>query len=124
VRKLYDSVVRAQSIAFSKLEAGTSTAAVHESVCEFFHQQGYRTGRQNGQMNGFLHGTGHGIGLDVHESPRLSASSTEVLKPGHVITIEPGLYYPELGAVRLEDVALVTSNHPRNLTHFEKILEL
>jgi Xaa-Pro aminopeptidase len=124
VRKLYDSVVRAQSVAFAKLEAGTSTAVVHESVCQFFNEQGYRTGRQNGQMHGFFHGTGHGIGLDVHESPRLSASSTEVLKPGHVITIEPGLYYPELGAVRLDDVALVTSNHPRNLTKFEKVLEL
>jgi Xaa-Pro aminopeptidase len=76
-------------------------------------------------MEGFFHGTGHGLGLDIHEAPRLSTSSTEKLRPGHVVTVEPGLYYPELGGgVRLEDVALVAGTGAKNLTRFEKVLEI
>jgi Xaa-Pro aminopeptidase len=75
-------------------------------------------------MEGFFHGTGHGLGLEIHEAPRIGATSTGVLKPGHVVTVEPGLYYPEIGGVRLEDVALVTKNVARNLTRFEKVLEI
>jgi Xaa-Pro aminopeptidase len=75
-------------------------------------------------MEGFFHGTGHGLGLEVHEAPRMGASSTEILRPGHVVTVEPGLYYPEIGGVRLEDVAQVTGNGARNLTRFEKVLEI
>ena len=75
-------------------------------------------------MEGFFHGTGHGLGLEIHEAPRMGNHSTGTLKPDHVITVEPGLYYPELGGVRLEDVALVTKNGARNLTRFEKQLEL
>ena len=58
-------------------------------------------------MEGFFHGTGHGLGLDIHEAPRVGATSTGRLQPGHVVTVEPGLYYPEIGGVRLENVALV-----------------
>jgi len=93
-------------------------------VQEFFEQQGYKTGRRHGRMEGFFHGTGHGLGLEIHESPRVGATSTGILKPGHVVTVEPGLYYPEIGGVRLEDVALVTNNGARNLTRFEKVLEI
>jgi Xaa-Pro aminopeptidase len=75
-------------------------------------------------MEGFFHGTGHGLGLEIHESPRMGPNSTGVLRSGQVVTVEPGLYYPELGGVRLEDVALVTQNGARNLTRFEKVLEL
>jgi Xaa-Pro aminopeptidase len=75
-------------------------------------------------MQGFFHGTGHGLGLEIHESPRVGATSLGVLKAGQVVTVEPGLYYPDLGGVRLEDVALITSGAPRNLTQFEKVLEV
>ena len=54
----------------------------------------------------------------------MGPTSTGKLKAGQVVTVEPGLYYPELGGVRIEDVALVTKNGPRNLTRFEKILEI
>jgi Xaa-Pro aminopeptidase len=54
----------------------------------------------------------------------VGANSTGKLRPGHVVTVEPGLYYPEIGGVRLEDVALVTNNGARNLTRFEKVLEI
>jgi Xaa-Pro aminopeptidase len=75
-------------------------------------------------MQGFFHGTGHGLGLEIHEAPRIGATSKGALKAGHVVTVEPGLYYPEIGGVRIEDVALVTNRTPRNLTRFEKVLEL
>ncbi|MGA3163199.1 MAG: Xaa-Pro peptidase family protein [Verrucomicrobiota bacterium] len=124
VRKLYDTVLRGQKIAFKKIRANMGTTDVHKAVQEFFGQQGYKTGRRNGHMEGFFHGTGHGLGLEIHEPPRMSTNSTGTLKPGHVVTVEPGLYYPEIGGVRLEDVALVTANGARNLTRFEKVLEI
>ena len=124
VRKLYDTVGEGQKIAFEKIRARVKTADVHKAVQKFFVQQGYKTGRRNGRMEGFFHGTGHGLGLEIHEAPRVSAGSTEILRPGHVVTVEPGLYYPGLGGVRLEDVALVTANGARNLTRFEKVLEI
>lgn len=124
VRRLYDTVKRAQELAFSRIRAGVKGAAVHRAVQEFFEREGYQTRRRDNHMEGFFHGTGHGLGLEIHESPRLSVHSTDTLKPGHVVTVEPGLYYPGLGGVRLEDVALVTARGARNLTRFEKVLEL
>jgi Xaa-Pro aminopeptidase len=124
VRRLYDTVLRGQQIGFHKVRAGVPTHDVHRAVTDFFTAQGYKTGKRAGRMEGFFHGTGHGLGLEIHEAPRMGSTSTGELKPGHVVTVEPGLYYPELGGVRLEDVALVTKNVARNLTRFEKTLEL
>jgi Xaa-Pro aminopeptidase len=123
-RKLYDTVHRGQKIAFEKMRAKTKTSEIHKAVQDFFVKQGYKTGRHEGHMEGFFHGTGHGLGLEIHEAPRVGATSTGELKRGHVVTVEPGLYYPEIGGVRLVDVALVTGNGAKNLTHFEKVLEL
>lgn len=124
VRKLYNTVLHGQKIAFNKMRAGTLTSDVHKAVQEFFVERGYKTGRHDGHMEGFFHGTGHGLGLEIHEAPRVGSTSTGKLQSGHVVTVEPGLYYPEIGGVRLEDVALVTGNGPRNLTRFEKVLEI
>jgi Xaa-Pro aminopeptidase len=124
VRRLYDTVWQGQKLAFKKVRAGTPTAEVHRTVQDFFDQQGYRTGRQGGRMQGFFHGTGHGLGLEIHETPRMGSSSTGRLKEGQVVTVEPGLYYPEIGGVRIEDVAFVTASGYRNLTRFEKVLEI
>jgi len=124
VRKLYDTVWRGQRLAFGKMRAGIRTKEIHQAVQEFFEQQGYLTGKRNGRMQGFFHGTGHGLGLEIHEAPRMGIQSTDKLKAGQVVTVEPGLYYPELGGVRLEDVAVVTNNGARNLTRFEKVLEV
>jgi Xaa-Pro aminopeptidase len=124
VKKLYDTVFHGQKIALQKVRAKTPTAEVHKAVQKFFVQQGYKTGRHNGRMEGFFHGTGHGLGLEIHEAPRMGATSHGELKAGQVVTVEPGLYYPEIGGVRLEDVALVMGNGAKNLTRFEKVLEI
>ncbi len=124
VRKLYHTVARGQQLAFEKLRHNASARDIHRAVLDYFEKEGYKTGRQNGRMEGFFHGTGHGLGLDIHESPRIGPASNDTLRNGHVVTVEPGLYYPPLGGVRLEDVAHLGKGTARNLTKFEKSLEI
>src|SRR5688572_10149192 len=124
LRKMYYTVERGQEIAFEVIANKVSGKKVHETVQKFFQKEGFKTGKVNGHMQGFFHGTGHGLGLEIHEPPRMSPTSTDTLRNGQVVTVEPGLYYPEIGGVRLEDVAHVTSKGPRNLTRFKKVLEL
>jgi len=125
IRKLYHAVEQAQETAFKHLRHGARASDVHQRVARYFEQAGFKTGKLRGRMNGFFHNTGHGVGLEIHEAPRLSPQSHDVLCAGHVVTVEPGLYYwDQGGGVRLEDLALVTSNGPRNLTQFEKVLEI
>ncbi|MDQ6965760.1 MAG: M24 family metallopeptidase, partial [Mariprofundaceae bacterium] len=71
----------------------------------------------------FFHGTGHGVGLDIHEMPRISVRD-DILKTRQVVTVEPGLYYPEIGGVRLEDMVVVRENGCDNLTRFHRRLEI
>jgi Xaa-Pro aminopeptidase len=123
-RKLYDTVLRGQMLAFKKIRDGAPTADIHQTVLGLFEQEGYKTGKHHGRMQGFFHGTGHGLGLEIHEAPRMGSSSRGVLRAGQIVTVEPGLYYPEIGGCRIEDVALVTHRAARNLTQFEKVLEL
>jgi Xaa-Pro aminopeptidase len=124
VRKLYHTVASGQEIAFKLMRAGAPTSRAHRAVQDFFCGEGYKTAKKNGHVEGFFHGTGHGLGLELHEYPFVSTNSAGKLKAGHVVTVEPGLYYPGVGGVRLEDVALVTVGDPRNLTQFEKELEI
>lgn len=72
----------------------------------------------------FTHGLGHGVGLEIHEEPRLNAKSTEVLRPGMVITIEPGVYLPGLGGLRIEDLVLVTKSGYKLLSNSPKDLRI
>ena len=123
-RAMYAAVTKAQAAAMTQLRNGIRGADVHNAAEESFVESGYKTSRRNGHMEGFFHGTGHGVGLDVHEAPRLNRRSHDMLRPGHVVTVEPGLYYPDVGGVRLEDVVLVTRKAPKNLTRFEKQLEI
>ena len=97
---------------------------IHKTVQEFFLKEGYETGKKNRRMQGFFHGTGHGLGLEIHEQPRMGPTSPGKLKAGQVITVEPGLYYPGVGGVRLEDVALLTATGNRNLTRCPQVLEI
>ena len=123
VKKMYASVGKAQELAFEKLRAGVNGKDVHDAIQKLFADRGYKTGRARGRMQGFFHGTGHGLGLEVHERPRVSTVS-ERLCAGHVVTVEPGLYYWGVGGVRLEDVAVIGDRRSRNLTVFPKQLEI
>ncbi|HEY6580946.1 MAG TPA: M24 family metallopeptidase, partial [Rubrobacter sp.] len=72
---------------------------------------------------GFFHGTGHGVGLEIHEAPRVSLADDELV-PGDVISVEPGVYDPEVGGIRVEDLVVVTEDGCRNLTSFPKRFRL
>jgi len=121
--RLYQTVKDAQEEAISKVRAGADGTTIHQGICDRFDAAGYTTGLVNGRMQGYFHGTGHGVGLDIHEHPRISRNGS-VLQEGEVVTVEPGLYYPGLGAVRIEDMVLVTRDGCRNLTHYPKTFEL
>ena len=124
VRRLYDAVGKAQKTGFREVRHGKNARSVHQSVQETFQNLGYETERKNGHMQGFFHGTGHGLGLDIHEGPGIGSLSQDTLAKGHVVTVEPGLYYPGIGGVRLEDVVLVTERNPKKLTNYPQTLEI
>ena len=123
LKRLYQTVKDAQEEAITKVKDGADGMKIHQGICDRFEKAGYKTGLVDGRMQGYFHGTGHGVGLDIHEAPRISRTGS-LLQEGHVVTVEPGLYYPGLGAVRIEDMVLVTSDGCRNLTDFPKIFEL
>jgi Xaa-Pro aminopeptidase len=123
MKRLYETVLEGQEWGAAQVKAGVDGQAIHEGICERFKRRGYETGLKDGRMQGFFHGTGHGVGIDIHEAPRVSKVS-HVLQAGEVVTIEPGLYYPSIGAARIEDMVLVTADGGVNLTRFPKDLEL
>ncbi len=123
LKRLYDMVLEGQELGISKVRSGASGKAIHDEIMALFNQRGYQTDRVNGRMQGFFHGTGHGVGLDIHELPRIGQDDW-ILQKGEVITVEPGLYYPDIGAVRIEDMVLVEDMGCRNLTTFPKFLEI
>ena len=120
-RKLWNTVKAGQALALKKIKAGVDGGAIHKAVQEFFAARGYPTELRKGRRVGFFHGTGHGLGLEIHEYPRLQKAK---LKAGQALTVEPGLYYPGLGGVRLEDVVIVTRSGCKILSRFPKRLEI
>jgi len=122
-KRLYDTVLAAQEEAIGWVRDGADGQKIHARVMERFEQAGYKTGLINGRMQGFFHGTGHGVGIDIHEAPRIGKTGSS-LKAGHVVTVEPGLYYPDIGGVRIEDMVLVEPGGCRNLTNFPKVFEI
>jgi len=120
-RKLWQTVREGQELALRKMKPGVDGLDLHNEVKQFFTDRGFPTEVRNGKQVGFFHGTGHGLGLEIHEFPRFQKT---VFKPGQVLTVEPGLYYPGLGGVRIEDVVAVTKSGTRMLSRFEKRLEL
>lgn len=119
-QRLYDTVVKAQKLAIDAVKPGGDGVAAHAAVQKFFEDQGYKTERNaEGRWTGFFHGTGHALGLEIHEAPRYQHCKFVV---GQVTTVEPGLYYPGLGGVRIEDVVAVTEKGNRLVSKFDKKL--
>ncbi len=124
LRQHYETVRRAQEIAVSELRPGNPARGLHETLRRFFLSEGFRTRTSGPKPTGFLHETGAGIGLEPAETPCLHGTSKDLLQPGHVVTVYPGLYYPQIGGVRLGDVVRVTETAAETLTQFEKVLEI
>ena len=125
VRRAYDEVMHIFNAAIEALEVGTTGNIYQEMTCDFFEERGHPTIRTApGTEQGYVHSLGHGLGLQIHSRPRLSAVSTDVIKPRQVLTIEPGLYYPDEGyGVRVEDTVFIDdSGEVHSLTPFPKDL--
>lgn len=123
LKKIFNDVLDVQNFAFDKIKAGESGKNIHNQVVTFFENKGYKTGIINNFFQGFIHGTGHGVGLDCHELPYISQNGT-ILEENSVVTVEPGLYYLDVGAVRIEDLILVKKDGIENFNNFPKILEI
>ena len=110
--RVYDVVRMAQETAIERIEPGMLGSEAHEIARTVISQAGY------GDF--FGHGLGHGVGLDVHEGPRLSPSGNVRLVEGNVVTVEPGIYIPGWGGVRIEDQCVIENGKLRSLTSASK----
>lgn len=117
--RMYNTVLKAQRLAMSLIKPGKDGATIHEAISDYFIAAGYPTTVENGVVRGFFHGTGHGVGLDIHEAPWLNRLENK-LAVGNVVTVEPGLYDPDIGGVRIEDTVVIEHDGPRILAAFPK----
>ncbi|WP_077213942.1 M24 family metallopeptidase [Bacillus dakarensis] len=114
LKDIYGIVLEAQERAMDGIKPGMSGKEADALTRDYITEKGY------GEY--FGHSTGHGIGLEVHEGPTLSMRSDIILEPGMIVTVEPGIYIPGLGGVRIEDDTMITENHNETLTHSTKEL--
>lgn len=106
-KRLYTAVKTAQKSVLAIIAPGVTGDTVHAKAADILKQAGFKTGiNADGIPHGFFHSTGHGVGLEIHESPRL-APKAGPLHENMVVTVEPGLYYPDIGGVRIEDLVVV-----------------
>jgi Xaa-Pro aminopeptidase len=113
---MYSALREAKQLAISRIKSGVSGADLYQLVVDFFKERGY-----DSDTRGFVHTLGHGVGLQIHELPTVGPAG-KMLEEGNVITIEPGLYYPGIGGVRLEDIGAVTKKGFDNFTSFPEDL--
>lgn len=114
LREIYDIVLEANLRGVAGVKPGITGKEADALTRDYINEKGY------GQY--FGHSTGHGLGMDVHESPALSFRSDTVLKPGMVVTVEPGIYIPEVGGCRIEDDLVLTADGSERLTFSTKDL--
>ena len=124
VRAAFAAVATAQKRAIAAVRAGVRADTVHKVALDTLTAAGFKTDPKASPPHGFFHGTGHGLGLEIHEAPRVSSRVRNRLTAGQVVTVEPGLYYPEWGGVRIEDVVVVRAGGCENLTTAPVLLEI
>jgi len=112
--EMYDAVRDAQDLGMSLVKHGASGSSAHQAVVDLFAEKGYGT-----NTSGFTHNLGHGVGLEVHELPTLGPAGG-TLAAGNVVTVEPGLYYRDIGGVRLENTGAVTTTGFDSFTQFPR----
>jgi Xaa-Pro aminopeptidase len=112
-RRMVEVVRASQAAGVAAVRAGARTKDVDAACRDVIADAGWG--------EAFVHGTGHGVGLDIHEDPRVSAATDAMLAPGHVVTVEPGVYLPGHGGVRIEDTVVVTDSGCRTLTRAPKL---
>ena len=114
LKKMYHTVLEAQKLAVSEIKAGMTGVEADAAARDYIADKGF------GQY--FGHGTGHGMGMEVHEAPRLSKQSEVTLKPGMVVTVEPGIYIAGKGGTRIEDDIVITEKGNHVMTKSSKEL--
>ena len=122
IKRMYAAVKAAQVAALRKVKPGVSCLSVHRAAADVFVKRGFETRREGDRAVGYIHSTGHGVGLAIHEAPSVGGAKLR-LRVGDVITIEPGLYYPKSGGIRIEDTIVVTEQGWRYLAPCEKNFE-
>ena len=127
LRAMFAAVHAAQQAAVALLHPGVPCVDIHGAAVAVFESAGYETrgtGAEFTYAEGFVHSIGHGLGVDVHESPGLGAASTDILQVGDVVTVEPGLYYKDIGGVRIEDLFVITETGYTQLTTIPVFLQV
>ena len=125
VKRAYEAVKLARDEAKKIIKAGLVAAEPHKLAFDILASKGFKTGRnRDGIPCGFIHGLGHGVGLEIHEAPRVSPANKSPLEEGNVVSVEPGLYYPSWGGIRLEDLVVVRKNGCECLNEFPSELEI
>lgn len=114
MRSVYETVLKAQNAGFEMMRPGIPCKDADKAARDVISQAGY------GEY--FGHSLGHGVGVEIHEEPRVSPTSSDILKPGYLVTDEPGIYLPGKFGVRIEDMAFITPDGYRNLTNCPKEL--
>jgi Xaa-Pro aminopeptidase len=125
VKRMFDAVSEAKNSCIDALRAGAFGSDMYDLCCDVFEKAGYDTPRGGKNLvKGFTHSLGHGVGLEIHEDPTMSEFNKKPLEEHSVVTVEPGLYDPEVGGVRIEDIVEITENGCNNLTKLSVILEI
>ena len=110
MRRAYDAVLEAREFAKECIKPGAIPSEIHKCAENILAKRGFTTGCNEKGDYGFFHGLGHGVGLDIHEFPRLNPRTGTPLQKGIVVTDEPGLYYPDEGGIRLEDMVYLNDD--------------